>query len=86
MGNKTRNIRYPDWMKEAVSAFARKNGFENDSRAFIWLLTGQLNRYGYYEEDYTEKMVDKPKPESVLSHETLKKVQKTDEKKKKEAI
>jgi hypothetical protein len=53
-------------MSKAVAAFAKKNGFENASRAFIWLLNGQLNRYGYFEEDYTDKMVDKPTPESVL--------------------
>ena len=60
MGNTTRNIRYPEWMKKAVNAFAKKNGFENDSKAFIWLLNGQLNRYGYFEEKYTKGIVDLP--------------------------
>jgi len=81
MGNDTRNVRYPDWINKAVADFAKKNGFSSDSKAFIWLLTGQLNRYGYYEEEYTEKMIDKPIPESVVAFKTLKKVRNLDKKK-----
>jgi hypothetical protein len=91
MGNKTRNIRYPEWIKKAVSEFAKKNGFENDSRAFIWLLSTQLNRYGYFEEKYTENMADKPlhnetpPPSGVIPFRMKEKVKKTIQKKAKKA-
>jgi len=64
MATQTRNIRYPDWIKKAVAEFTIKNGFSNDSKAFIWLLSSQLNRYGYFEETYTT-ITDKPLHEEI---------------------
>jgi len=66
MATQQTNVRYPDWMKKAVTDFAKKNGFSNESRAFIWLLSSQLNRYGYLEENYTV-MVDKPLHEEIAN-------------------
>jgi cell division protein FtsB len=53
MGTKTRNVRYPDWMMKAVEAFRVKNGYKTRSDVLLFLLETQLNRYGYYREDYT---------------------------------
>ena len=65
MGNNTRNVRYPEWVNRAVAEFAKKNGFSSPSKAFIWLLSTQLNRYGYFEEDYTTKMADLPLSDDI---------------------
>jgi hypothetical protein len=87
MGNNTRNVRYPNWIKKAVADFAKKNGFSSESKAFIWLLSTQLNRYNYFEEKYTEKMVDKPMheradpPGGVVPMKMIENAQETEQKK-----
>jgi hypothetical protein len=60
MGTKTRNVRYPDWMMKAVESFKSKNGFQTVSDALLWLIETQLNRYGYFRENFTSKMTDLP--------------------------
>jgi hypothetical protein len=90
MGNNTRNVRYPEWIEKAVEDFTKKSRFPSKSKAFIWLLTGQLNRYGYYEENYTENVVDKPlhnrtdPPFGVIGPIIKEKAQEIDQKKAKE--
>lgn len=61
MATKTRNVRYPDWLQNAVKVFAEKNGFkDNTSQALIFLLECELNRRGFFRTDYEFGITDQP--------------------------
>jgi len=55
---KEKNIRYPEWIQEAVAKFAEKNKIPSVSKAFIFLVECELNRRGYFRETYEPNITD----------------------------
>jgi hypothetical protein len=58
MATKTRNVRYPEWIQQAVSGFVEKNHYKDFSSAVVFLLECELNRRGYFRTDYEPGIVD----------------------------
>jgi hypothetical protein len=58
MATKTRNVRYPEWIQQAVLKFAEKNDCKDFSSAVVFLLECELNRRGYFRTDYEPGIVD----------------------------
>jgi hypothetical protein len=58
MATKTRNVRYPEWIQQAVLRFVEKNQCKDFSSAVVFLLECELNRRGYFRTDYEPGIVD----------------------------
>jgi hypothetical protein len=58
MATKTRNVRYPEWIQQAILGFVEKNHYKDFSSAVIFLLECELNRRGYFRTDYEPGIMD----------------------------
>jgi hypothetical protein len=58
MRTKQRNIRWPEWLENAIIDWGEKNGKTSFSDAVVYLLEVELNDMGYFRRDYEPGIVD----------------------------
>jgi hypothetical protein len=58
MRTKQRNIRWPEWLENAIIDWGKKNGKTSFSDAVVYLLEVELNDMGYFRRDYEPGIVD----------------------------